>query len=139
MKYLKVRAGGVFGLGVLFLPFSLLAQANSGFTNGGGIPCIWRTLTGYPCPGCGLTRALGSISTLDFNSALHFNPIAFLIPGALLAAAVAPQLLSRANSLQKRLTSNYSDKQIVLFLLLFFAILWILNGIRVSTGFYPAP
>ncbi len=41
------------------------------------IPCVFRLITGYQCPGCGITHSLFSIVKLDFKSAFHYNPLAF--------------------------------------------------------------
>ncbi len=38
-----------------------------------GIPCFFYELTGYYCPGCGITRALLSLLHLDFYQAFRFN------------------------------------------------------------------
>ena len=37
-----------------------------------GIPCIFHELTGFYCPGCGLTRAIASIVKLDFYQAFRY-------------------------------------------------------------------
>lgn len=44
------------------------------------IKCIFKTLTGYICPGCGMTRAFLSIIHLDFKSAFNYNPMIFMMP-----------------------------------------------------------
>jgi hypothetical protein len=38
--------------------------------------CLWHSLTGWPCPGCGTTRALTSLLRADLLGALAFNPLA---------------------------------------------------------------
>ena len=40
--------------------------------------CPLKQLTGFPCPGCGVTRGLTHIALLDFEAAFRFNPSAFL-------------------------------------------------------------
>ena len=43
------------------------------------IPCIWKSLFGFECPGCGLTSALISLIKLDFRNAIESNWIIFVI------------------------------------------------------------
>lgn len=42
---------------------------------GKGIPCIFRTVTGMLCPGCGMTHALSSISRGRFCEAMEYNAL----------------------------------------------------------------
>lgn len=42
------------------------------------LPCIFREITGYMCPGCGATRMCLAIIELDFKSAFNSNPILFI-------------------------------------------------------------
>ena len=45
------------------------------------IPCIFYTVTGYQCPGCGITRMIMAVLRLDFKGAIQFNPaLFFLLP-----------------------------------------------------------
>jgi hypothetical protein len=43
------------------------------------IPCTFLTLTGYPCPFCGLTRSFWAIAHGDWAFALHNAPMSCLI------------------------------------------------------------
>ncbi len=43
------------------------------------IPCIFTEITGFHCPGCGLTRALISIINFEFIEALQYNRLVYLI------------------------------------------------------------
>ncbi len=40
--------------------------------------CIFRKVTGIPCPGCGMTRAHLAALRLDFPSAFFYHPLWFL-------------------------------------------------------------
>lgn len=42
-----------------------------------GTVCPMVILTGFPCPGCGLTRAVVSILYGDFAAGFNYNPAAF--------------------------------------------------------------
>ena len=51
------------------------------------IPCVFKTLTGYPCPTCGATRVIRSLFQFDIVSAFLRNPLLFLA-GVVFAAWV---------------------------------------------------
>lgn len=38
-----------------------------------GLPCLFRTATGYSCPGCGAQRALHSLMHGHFLEAIRYN------------------------------------------------------------------
>lgn len=40
-----------------------------------GPPCIFRSVTGWPCCFCGGTRALRALAVFDLGTALSFNPL----------------------------------------------------------------
>ncbi len=42
------------------------------------IPCVFKTLTGYPCPTCGATRVTRCLFQFDIVSAFLWNPLLFL-------------------------------------------------------------
>lgn len=52
-----------------FLPFSSFYDAPL---------CPFRHLTGYSCPGCGMTRACVSLAHGDVAASLHFHPLAIV-------------------------------------------------------------
>ena len=60
-----------------------------------GSICPVYALTGYPCPGCGLTRAGICVLRLDFAGAWELNPFIFPI-GILLAAYAVNRYILKA-------------------------------------------
>ncbi len=40
-----------------------------------GVPCPIRLVTGFLCPGCGMTRMCTSLVMLDFRAAWSYNPV----------------------------------------------------------------
>lgn len=44
-----------------------------------GIPCLWRTIFGVRCPGCGLTTAFGELLRFNFVGAFKQNPLIFIV------------------------------------------------------------
>ncbi|PWL45294.1 MAG: DUF2752 domain-containing protein [Clostridiales bacterium] len=53
--------------------------------------CPIRNVTGFPCPGCGMTRAYLSAFRLDFQSAFYWHPLWFLAVPLIFAAIFRPQ------------------------------------------------
>jgi len=62
-------------------------------TGGQGIPCPLRTLTGVPCPFCGLTTATVALAHGEWAKAAMTSPLAYLVAG--LAVGTAPILVAR--------------------------------------------
>lgn len=46
---------------------------------GFGIPCMFRKLTGYQCPGCGMTHAMAEIWKGNYQSALQYNALSLTV------------------------------------------------------------
>ena len=59
------------GLGVAYLLFCRLT--------GWGIPCIFQVITGWHCPGCGLSRMCIALSRFDLYGAARANIFALCL------------------------------------------------------------
>lgn len=55
-------------------------------------PCVFRTVTGVPCPGCGLSRAWLAALRLDFGAAFGYHPMFWSIPVLVLYALFDGQI-----------------------------------------------
>ena len=62
-------------------------------TGGQGIPCPLRTLTGVPCPFCGLTTATVALTHGQWSAAAGTSPLAYL--AAALVVGTTPVLIAR--------------------------------------------
>jgi hypothetical protein len=83
-------------LGAIFGGVGFLAAAAVGLLRLDRIPltlCVFKGLTGLPCPTCGSTRALGRLFALDFAGALAMNPFTTLVAVLVAAWAVADLVL----------------------------------------------
>lgn len=63
------------------------------------IGCVFRLMTGIPCPGCGMTRAWLAALRLDFAAAFAYHPLFWVVPIAFVLAFVREKM---ASSKQKR-------------------------------------
>lgn len=75
---MKQRALKVIKLGAVLL---ILGCAYAFFADKTGIfiPCVFRLITGFKCPGCGITHMFLNILRLDFRSAWSNNPAVMLM------------------------------------------------------------
>ena len=68
-----------------------------------GWNCPIKYLTGVPCPGCGLSRALAALLRLDFRTALRFHPMVFVLPPVVLYALFGKKPLFGSKDLERML------------------------------------
>jgi len=83
-------------LGVIFGGIGVLAAGAIWLLRLDRIPltlCVFKGLTGLPCPTCGSTRALGRLFALDFAAALAMNPFTTLAAAVVGAWALADLVL----------------------------------------------
>lgn len=85
---LQLRAR--ISVGIFFLVgLYQLSSRTDGFTSG-PVLCPFRALTNLPCPYCGTTRSVGNIVIGNFEQALYFNPLGYLVVLFFLAYLLAP-------------------------------------------------
>ncbi len=70
LKRVIGRYGILLGVGLIYYVFVSLTNV--------GIPCPVRLITGFQCPGCGISRMLMALIRLDFAEAFRYNPVVLL-------------------------------------------------------------
>jgi hypothetical protein len=70
------------------------------------LPCPFKLLTGWPCPGCGLTHSLCDISHGAFATAWAANPFGFLFYALFAACLLWPLLEVRVPSVKALLRGS---------------------------------
>ena len=89
-EHVSMFAAGAAMLGAVY-------PAVTAHTGWPGLPCPLRTLTGVPCPFCGMTTATVAVSHGEWGSAAAANPLVYL--AAALVLGTIPVLLARAAGL----------------------------------------
>lgn len=86
----KKRSGSVFVLLAVLICILLP------YLSAGGL-CIIRRVTGFPCPGCGMTRAVLSLLRGDIRTAFAYHPLWVTLPllAWLMLRAVFPHFCAR--------------------------------------------
>ena len=62
------------------------------------VSCIWVAITGFPCPGCGLTRAGIALLRGEFKEAFQIHPFIYVIAALLvlfLCLSIYPEAESK--------------------------------------------
>ena len=66
--------------------------------------CPIKAITGYDCPGCGLTRSFVCLIKLDFKKALFYHclsPLAAIITGYVILHILFPKTVSVGKNIEK--------------------------------------
>lgn len=144
MKYIQIQpvkdrsqSWIVFGVLSLFLLVSFFWQPS----DNGIILCYFRSLTGLPCPGCGLTRSLCAVAKGQIIHSFQchiFGPLVFLIAIVFWVRAIAELIYHKTVTIV--LTEKTKQRLIpavIIFLCLFwcFRITYTLTHQTPDTGF----
>ena len=62
-----------------------------------GYHCIYRTMLGIPCPGCGMTRAVRAALRFDFATAFSYHPMFWSLPILYLGFLCDGKVFSKRN------------------------------------------
>lgn len=65
--------------------------------------CPFEALTGIPCPGCGMTRAMLSLIKGDVGNAAAYNPFCFFIVFMVVASVLPSRWLAKTPPAVKKL------------------------------------
>jgi hypothetical protein len=84
-------------LSIFLWSVQMLSNASSGFTTGPTL-CMFRNVTGLPCPFCGTTRSIGHILIGDFESALGLNPLGYVSLMFFIILLVTPLTIKKLSS-----------------------------------------
>lgn len=132
-RIVATRVGRVALVALAWLLTREASLRTSGLGDG-PVLCPWRLITGIPCPGCGGIRAMGAISTGQFEQAWLLNPIAFLVCGVVLIWAIRITPLVEFSRKSLTLFRSQSLLLQVMILSLSYALAWIAAVVRFNSG-----
>ena len=120
------RAGAV-ALGLMVLGSAAYFLAKLGPHQSWLPGCLFHRLTGWHCPGCGMTRAAHAALHGEFAKAFYFNPVGMiLLPLALVGIGIEITGWVRGQSLPFRLSVGVRGGWVIVALLVLF---WILRNL----------
>lgn len=93
-------------------------------------PCLFKTITGFYCPGCGSLRAVHQLMHGHFIEAFRLNPLMVLF--AVIMVVIFIVFLIPSEKI-KHLRSKFSKMPIALIVLVIIIAYWILRNLP----FYP--
>ena len=125
LRQLKLSIRLLSLLGFLLIA-RLLAVRSSGFSTGPSL-CMFRNVTGLPCPFCGSTRSVGNILLGEFNAALHSNLLGYVGLAFLVLLFVTPSTIKSTSSYLAEKWWALTQRAQILITISLLALTWVFN------------
>ena len=125
LRQLKLSIRLLSLLGFLLIA-RLLAVRSSGFSTGPSL-CMFRNVTGLPCPFCGSTRSVGNILLGEFNAALHSNLLGYVGLAFLVLLFVTPSTIKGTSSYLAEKWWALTQRAQILITISLLALTWVFN------------
>jgi len=115
-------------LALLFLG-RVMAVRTSGFSTGPSV-CLFRNVTGLPCPFCGSTRSVGHILQGEFSAAVYSNPLGYFGLAFLVVLFISPSTIKDTSDYLAKKWWTLTQKNQILITVGLIVLAWILNTPR---------
>jgi hypothetical protein len=131
LSVLDVRRARFLLIVVGLFSIKVLSNYNSNFTEGPTV-CPFRLVTGFPCPGCGTTRAVAAFLDGRLSDSIEFNPLGVTFLAAALLWGAKFDILERFIKYLNRSFEKLTQKQRTLVGLALLIFILTLNVFRVQ-------
>lgn len=91
-----------------------------------GIPCLFRIITGYKCPSCGITHMILHLTKFQFKEAFWDNPACFILLPIVLIVCIYDEYIYIKSGEQ---TQNNIGKIVLIICLILLLIFGIVRNI----------
>ena len=115
-------------LAFLFLA-RVLAVRSEGFSTGPSL-CLFRNVTGLPCPFCGSTRSVGHILQGEFSAALYSNPLGYLGLAFLVVLFISPSAIKGTSDYLAKQWWTLTQRNQILITVGLIVLAWVMNTPR---------
>ena len=112
-------------LAFLFLA-RVLAVRSEGFSTGPSL-CLFRNVTGLPCPFCGSTRSVGHILQGEFSAALYSNPLGYFGLAFIILLLLSPITVKRTSAYLAKKWWLLTQRNQILITIGLLGLAWVLN------------
>ena len=103
LKY--IHSNIILSIAFLYIIISIILKSTSVIDI--TIPCLWTTIFGMKCPGCGLTTASVELTHFRFKEAFGINPLVYIVVPAFAYYIISDYLKFR----KKHTNQNQSEIQ----------------------------
>jgi len=86
-RFLEERQGALVRILLVVLVVLFVGLSSSPLAS--VVLCPFRQLTGLPCPGCGMTRALNALAHGQWELALSFHPLSPIVAAGVLLLGIS--------------------------------------------------
>lgn len=107
-----------FAGAVLALAFVNMTGIVTAERMAGAVPifCPFEALTGVPCPGCGMTRAILSLVAGDIGGAAAYNPFCFFLVFTVAVSILPSRWLAKVSPAVRKFLPYYYMSVLILVL-----------------------
>ena len=114
----------------ILIAFLFLARVSAirsaGFSTGPSL-CLFRNVTGLPCPFCGSTRSVGHILQGEFSAALYSNPLGYLGLAFIILLLLSPSTVKKTNNYLAKKWWVLTQRNQILITIGLLGLAWVLN------------